>query len=295
MGGLTLPDMRVWRAAPLIAAVVMTACSPQSGEAVTSTTAALSGTTTAPTTTLPLVAGCPDEGEFTEGGEVGSLDHPGSDADIIGLITWTADEACETFTLTFETSEGAPATTPPSVGVRYLDVVPVIRLSLNTEATVITDQLVETPMVERLYVVRALDGGMFIDIHLAAPAQARFSVERSPAVLVLDLQPGIVDYPVSAAFSDHAVAVTPADGATANLPVEVSGYARTFESNVLIIATVGDEVVAEVFTTAADSLETWGEFRAELLVPTGDISLFVGEENQEQGGLEGVTISLTVQ
>ena len=275
--------------------LAVTACSPQTESVTTSTTTESSATSTAIATTLPLVAGCPENGEFTEGGHVDTIDQTSSDADTIGLISWTAEDACETFTISFETSEGAPATTPPSVDVNYIDDVPVIRLSLATDETVITDQLVETPMVDRLYVVTALDGGMFIDIHLATPAQARVTVESSPARLVLDLQPGIVDYPTPVAISDFMVVVIPAEAATESSPVSIGGYGRTFESNVLLIATSGDEVVAEDFTTSAGSEATWGEFSADIALPPGDISLFVGDENQEDGGLEGVTITLTVQ
>ena len=224
-----------------------------------------------------------------------TIEQTSSDSSMIGLISWEAEEACETFTVTFETSEGAPATTPPGVEVVYVDGAPVIRIALDTEQTVITDQLVETDLVERLYVVRALDGGMFIDLHLAAPAQAHVAVENSPARLVLDLQPGIVEYPTSAAISAIAVLVAPLDEAIVPADVEVEGYTRTFESNVMIIATSGDHVVAEENTTAADSVETWGEFRMSLTLPTGDVSLFVGDQSPEDGSLEGVTISLTVQ
>ena len=275
--------------------LAIAACSPQSGGTATSTTVESSASSTAATTTLPLVAGCPEDGGFTEGGAVRTIEQTSSDADTIGLITWTAEAACESFTVSFETSEGAPATTPPTVSVAYVDDVPVIRMALDADQTVITDQLVETPMVDRLFVVSALDGGKFIDFHLASPAQARLDIETSPARLILELQPGIVDYSAPAAISDFAVVVTPLDGSTETVPVSVAGYARTFESTVLLIATSGDEVVAEEFTTSADSLETWGEFSAELTLPFGDVSLFVGDENQEDGGLEGVTINLTVQ
>ena len=54
-------------------------------------------------------------------------------------------------------------------------------------------------------------------------------------------------------------------------------------------------LVAEMNTTAAGGLETWGEFRARIVLPPGEVSLFVGDENAEDGGLEGVTISLTVR
>ena len=89
--------------------------------------------------------------------------------------------------------------------------------------------------------------------------------------------------------------VTPLDTGVVTPTIEVTGYARTFESNVMIIATAGDQLVAEMNTTAAGGLETWGEFRARIVLPPGEVSLFVGDENAEDGGLEGVTISLTVR
>lgn len=286
--------MRAWRVIPIFV-LTLAACSPDTESVASSTTTQPSVTSTAPTTTVPLVAGCPENDQFTEGGHVATIDQPSSDADTIGLISWIAEESCETFTVSFETSEGAPATTPPDLSVAYIADLPVIRVSVATDETIITDQLVETPMVERLYVVRALEGGMFVDFHLASPAQTRITVESSPARLVLDLQPGIVDYPTPPVVSDFMVVVAPLDASATTSPVAIEGYGRTFESNVLLIATTGDEVVAEDFTTSADSEATWGEFRASMILPPGSISLFVGDENQEDGGLEGVTITLTVQ
>ena len=63
--------------------------------------------------------------------------------------------------------------------------------------------------------------------------------------------------------------VIPPEGSIVGGTVEVSGYARTFESNVLIIATAGDELVAETNVTAADSESTWGEFEATVELPLG--------------------------
>lgn len=244
---------------------------------------------------MPLVAGCPDEGEFVEGGVVGEVDYLGSDSTTVGLISWDGDEACETFRFTFTTSEGAPPTTPPSVRVVYLDDLPVIRLFVETDHTVITDQLVETALVDRLYVVRALEGGMFIDLHLASPAQARLRTTSSPAGMTLDLQPGIVGYPNAPFTSAIFVINSPIDGSTVDSPVDVSGYTRSFESNVVVIATEADQVIAEEVTTAADSVETWGEFKMEIDLPAGERSLFVGDVEAEDGGLDGWTFNLTVR
>lgn len=287
--------MRARIALGIVTIVAVAACSPVDTDSEPTTTRPEPVTTTAPTTTLPLVAGCPDEGEFVEDGTIASFDQDQSDSSVIGQISWRADEACETFTFSFVTSEGAPATTPPTVTAAYVEGVPVIRVTVDADQTIITDQLVETGLIDRLYVVRSLEGGSFIDLHLAAPAQARIHVDGSPARVTLDLQPGIVEYPIVATASDIVVVVTPLDTGVVTPTIEVTGYARTFESNVMIIATAGDQLVAEMNTTAAGGLETWGEFRARIVLPPGEVSLFVGDENAEDGGLEGVTISLTVR
>ena len=287
--------MRARIALGIVTIVAVAACSPVDTDSDPTTTRPEPVTTTAPTTTLPLVAGCPDEGEFVEDGTIASFDQDQSDSSVIGHISWRADEACETFTFSFVTSEGAPATTPPTVTAAYVEGAPVIRVTVDADQTIITDQLVETGLIDRLYVVRSLEGGSFIDLHLAAPAQARIRVDGSPARVTLDLQPGIVEYPTAATASDIVVVVTPLDTGVVTPTIEVTGYARTFESNVMIIATAGDQLVAEMNTTAAGGLETWGEFRARIVLPPGEVSLFVGDENAEDGGLEGVTISLTVR
>ena len=295
---LTIPVMRILVVQVVVTGLVVAACSnPITDPGPTSTQFETTPTTTiAPptTTTIPLVAGCPDEGEFVEDGFIAAIDQNQSDSRVIGQISWTADPACETFTFSFVTSEGAPATTPPTLTARYVDGAPIIRVAFDADETVVIDQLVETALIDRLYVVKTLNGGMFVDLHLAGPTQARIQTEGTPARVTLDLQPGIVEYPTAPAYSDLAVVVTPLDGGIVPTTVSVSGYVRTFESTVLIIATVGDQVVAETFTTASGGLVTWGEFQTDVVLSPGEVSLFVGDENAE-GGLEGVTINLTVR
>lgn len=287
--------MRARTAAAISILIVLAACSPSSDQGEASTTLPTTGTTVAPTTTQPLVAGCVGENGFVEDGPIAEVDQGRSDSTTISSISWQETESCETFTFSFVSSEGAPATTPPSVEATYVEGVPIVRLGLDVEDTVITDQLVETELVERLFVVRSLEGDMFVDLYLAAPAQAHVSVTDSPARVTLQLQPGIVEYRTKPAMSDLVVIASPLDGATVTPRVDLFGYSRTFESNVLLIATVGDEVVAEEFTTSADSTDTWGEFRATLVLPLGEVSVFVGDENPQDGRLEGIAIQLTVQ
>lgn len=283
----------MWRRSLPLLACLLIGCVPATSDSTAATTSTVPSPTTT-RTTVPLVPGCPDPGEFEEGGHVGRINQQLSDASTIGAISWDENDACETFTISFETSEGAPATTPPSVIVDYLDPAPIIRIRLDTDTTLITDQLVETALVDRLYVVRALDGGMFIDLHLGSPAQSRISIDTSPATFRIDLQPGIVDHPVGPAIAPLTVVIRPQQGGTASSPVEIVGYSRTFEANVMVIATAGGQVVARANTTAADYIDTWGEFRMEVEIPPGVVSMFVGDQSPEDGSLEGVTFSLSV-
>lgn len=280
----------------IVFAVVVAACAPATTPTTTVTPPSPTTTTAPPPTTTTTPAGtCPGEGPFSEGGRIAEVPQANSDATTLGRISWDTSEGCEIFTFAFETAQGAPATTPPTVQVGHLETFQILRIYLDVEATTITDQLVETPLVDQLFVVRSLDGGMFVDLHLASPAQARVEVSRSPASLTLYLQPGENPFSGTASVGDLVVVASPPSGAEVDQKVTVIGYSRTFEANVLFIATAGDEIVAETFTTAADWVETWGEFRTILDLPPGEISLFVGEESPRDGTLEGVTISLVVR
>lgn len=252
-------------------------------------------TTIASATTTPTLARCSDEFEFNEG-QIADLPQESSDSGTIGAISWETIEDCETFTIAFQTSEGAPATTPPSARVLHLESFQVLRVQLlSVAATVITDQLVETNLVDRIYVVRSLDDGMYIDLHLAAPAQARVETTDSPGRLILTLKPGLVPLEGFSTIGDRVVVTSPAAGVTVAPFLTVTGYGRTFEANVLLVATAGNDVVVERGTTAADWTETWGEFRSTISLPQGPVSLFVGESSAEDGALVGVTVRMTVR
>lgn len=274
-------------------AITVFACS---GTGIPATTNSSTTTTidAGPTTTVPAPVDCPGGGEFEEGGGIAEVEGELSDSSLLGSISWDVNDQCESFVFEFETSEGAPATSVPDIQIGHLDSFQVIRISLGINAAVLTDQLVETELVERLYVVRSLGGGIYVDLHLAAPAAARARVQSSPATLTLDLRPGFVDFVGTAETGDNVVVVSPTPGVELGTNTEVSGYARTFEANVLLIATQGDEVVVETSTTAADYIETWGEFRTELTLPAGEVSLFIGEASPEDGTLSGITVDLTV-
>lgn len=285
--------MRVRWTTILVLAGVAAACAPN-GTVATPAQESQTTTTEATTTTLPPVVECPGEGDFEEGGGIADIDGTGSDSHRLAGVSWEAGELCETFELRFETAEGAPATTVPTTDIDHLPSFQVVRIAMNLEATVLTDQIVETGLVDRLYVVRSLDGGMFVDLHLTEPAAVRASAESSPGRLVVDLRPGLVPFEGGSIVAENVVVVAPAPGASVAPQTTVTGYARTAEGNVVMTVTQDAAPVSETSTTAADYLETWGEFSLDAVLPPGDVSLFIGETSPEDGNLVGVTFDLTV-
>ncbi|HSJ82403.1 MAG TPA: Gmad2 immunoglobulin-like domain-containing protein [Acidimicrobiia bacterium] len=285
--------------------LLITACAVDGGVIdTTTTTTPPAATATSPTTstiappgTSEVEAGCPEDSGFVDAGRVLRLDQPTSDTTTIGLISWQAVEGCERFTIRFETTEGAPATTPPTIVLDFIETRQVLRIWTAADSTVVTDHLVETPLVDRMFVVRALAGGMFIDLHLKDPAQARAETTNSPASLTLEMQGGIQPFDSSAVYAGNTVLTDPQDGgkAAAGVPLEVKGYSRVFEATMHIVATVDGEMVAETSTTAAEWTETWGEFTSSIQLPPGDVSLFVGEQSPDDGEPTGVTIDVTVR
>jgi hypothetical protein len=253
-------------------------------------------TTSSPvTSTVPPVVECPGAGEFEEGSGIAVVDGEGSDSVSLGHISWEISDQCETFVFEFETAEGAPATTVPDVAVSHLESFQVIRLSLGVTSTVVSDQLVETALVDRLYVVRAFDGGMFVDLHLSAPAAARARVDASPARLTIDLRPGFVEFEGASVTGEQVVVVSPGTGASVDPVTRVMGYVRSEQPAIALTVTQEGAVVTETGTVAVETGGGgWGEFSHELGLPPGNISVQVGVASQDDDGPEQVTLDLAV-
>jgi hypothetical protein len=220
------------------------------------------------------------------------VDQPESDSSKVGLITWRANPGCEVVQIDFETAEGAPATTPPSVDIEYLDSLQVLRIAVSAVDTVITDQLVQTELVDRLYTITSLEGEMFVDLHLLQPTQARARITTSPARVFIELQRGPGEFLGHAALSDVAVLTDPWESAIVATNLEVTGYAMTPDDLVTIIATNNGTVAVEsTIETAAGS--TWAEFKTRIDIPTGETSLFVGQQSEDEPGLAGITVGIS--
>lgn len=273
--------------------LVLAGCVTDGAAVTTITTVSTTTTGDLSPSTLPPVVECPGIGDFAEGRGIADIDGTESDTRRLGRISWDTSDQCESFRFEFETSEAAPATSPPDVRVDHLESFQVIRISLDVDSTIITDQVVETNLVDRLYVVRSLTGELFVDLHLTSPAAVRVSSSSSPARLSVDLRPGFVPFSGEATVGENVVLTSPTPGAEVGPSAQLLGYARTFEASVLAVATQDGRVVGEADTIAADSLQTWGEYRLSVTLPPGPLTLFVGESNPADGSLDGITVDLT--
>lgn len=85
-------------------------------------------------------------------------------------------------------------------------------------------------------------------------------------------------------------------GTSDSYPLDVTGYARTFEGHVAAKLLRGDTVLADTFTTAGGGIETWGEFRMRFESgPRGALRLFVsGEDQEESPRARGLEVPLTL-
>lgn len=276
-----------------VAAVVLAACAtlPEASPSTTTSTAAT--TATAPSTTEPQspAAGCEGEASnFALDGPLGIVGVANADGQQISSITLEQRGDCERFEVSVSTNGGAPATRLPIAEVELIADSGILRIKFDGVVTssAITDSVLEGSLVERAYVVRSLDGSIFVDAHLSAAVAARTFTRQNPARVVVELQP--IDAP--AAEFPHVgglVIVTGPTSLSVEYPIVVTGYARTFEANVIarLFSESGSE--AEARTTAADYLQMWGEYRLEIADgPGGDVTIFVGEDSAKDGTPVGV-------
>ncbi|MGQ0847711.1 MAG: Gmad2 immunoglobulin-like domain-containing protein [Actinomycetota bacterium] len=278
--------------------MLLAACAP-AGEVTTTGGAApittLPPSTSSPTTvstTTSVPGGCGPGLPLVADGLVMEQVPASADAQQIGAITWQTDQSCERFTIELVTAEGAPATSAPAVEAEFLRAVGILRVTVAVEATVVTDQLVESGLVDRLFVARRADRSLFVDFHLSGVARARITVGASPGTVLIELEPGGSEYPATAAIADNVVVITPTAGPV-RAPLLVNGYSRNFEANNIARITQDGNVLAEEFTTGADWAETWGEFSLTIN-PTGSgtADLFVGEQSAQDGSDRGVVIPI---
>jgi hypothetical protein len=234
---------------------------------------------------------------FVPEGEVASFPGDGAAARKIGALRWAAHPGCERFAIDLARADGSPAMMIDGVRVEFLRHLGIVRVELpgGVQEADEKDMAADGPLFREAFVVRREDRGLNVDIHLARPALARVLLLSNPARVVVDLSPGGAEYPRTA-LRDTRVVVLEAPSDTSSYPIEVVGYARTFEANVIARLRQGGQIRAEEFTTATDWVDAWGMFRLTIARgPTGRVELFVGELSARDGTEEGLRIDLTMR
>lgn len=258
----------------------------------TSTSAVAGSTSSAPLDIPPCLAG--DQPFATDGALASGLANgQEGDAELVTGLRWKGYEGCERMVVELATAGGAPATEPGEVRAELLRDRGIVRLRLDdlVGSTAIADRVVERPLVDRVYVVRSLAGDLFIDIHLGSGVLARASVNRSPAEIVVDLQPGGSELESRPLVADTIVVASPT-GDRGQYPMVLEGYARTFEATVILRIRQGNRSDVEEVTSAADYLVTWGEYRFDIPNgPNGRVEIFVGEDSAQDGEERGVSFT----
>lgn len=182
------------------------------------------------------------------------------------------------------------------VGAEFLRDLGIVRIHLTSAtSTAVTDTVLNGRLAGPVYVVRAPDRSLYVDIHLWTPVFARALVLDAPGRVVVDVTPGGPPLPQPATRARNVVVLLPRSG-PATYPVHVFGYARTFEANVIAYVEHPGPPPAVVTTMAADWSETWGEF--SLVIPRGApgaATLFVGEHSAATGEPVGVRINLLLR
>jgi len=293
---------RMRRLRLLLATAILLAGCAAAGSGTTTTaatTVATPTTTTAPAGDLPpCLAG---DAEFGRSGVVAAFGDELDDAVQIASIRQEGYDGCERVAVDFLTGDGAPAATLGPTAADFRPEAGIVRITLPGEVTAsaIADLTFDGTSIRRAFVVRTRDGDLAVDLHLAAAAVVvvRSMGTRSPAQVFVDVKPdaeGIArtDPP---AIGDNVVVLSPGAGPI-TYPITITGYARTFEGNVVARLIAEDGTVAtEESTTAADWLDAWGEFALTLTDgPTGPVVLFVGEDSPEDGHEVGVRLDLEV-
>jgi hypothetical protein len=230
-------------------------------------------------------------------GTIGTFGDTAGEARSLAAIVMANAGGGQRVVLTFADAGGLPANTVGPGRVQLLRDLGVVRVWLPAEvdAGAMTQTFWAGDIASDAFLVRSIDGGCFVDVHLRVPAVARVWETALPAALVLDLRPGGDPIPERALRNSQVVLLAPRGG-PASYPLEIGGYARTFEGTVVLRMMQHGKSVRDTFTTATDYVYMWGEFRLVLPAgPSGPFELQAGQGNMETGAWEGVGVPIEVR
>jgi hypothetical protein len=246
--------------------------------ATTGSVATTSRTPGPPSTAIPVPPCLAGDEPFTSR-TTGIVGRPEGDAAAIAGLRWDDFEGCQRMVVSLATADQAPATRSGQVEVSVRSDLGVVRVDFGSEIerTAVADAVMDTSLVAGAFVVRDIEGELFLDLHIRTAVEVRAMTPGAPARVVVDLRPASGDDSESAVMGPLAVVITP-NQPEATYPLDVSGYARTPEAAVVIRLSVEGEQVVTLGATAADWLETWGAFSATIQDgPLGNGELLVGD------------------
>ena len=254
--------------------------------------------TAAPDPTTTAAGPLPScEGEFTSGGVLPPLGSAQGDGVHIAGVSHFHTGNCERLEVSLIASDGSPSSALPPAEVELMADAGLLRMSFDpaVQTPSITDASFSGGLFNSVYVVRGLNGRLFVDVHLSRSVEA--AAEAGPSRLTVILR-GADGYPSSRPSASSSMVVTsPAWRGNVSYPITVTGYARNFEANVIGFTTGPDGTAGPTYhTSSADYIQTWGEFR--LLIeegPAGPVTLSAGDYDAESGDFHGVLLPLTAR
>ncbi len=148
--------------------------------------------------------------------------------------------------------------------------------------------------LERFYVVRAPEGGLFVEIFSRREFSYQVTELKDPARLVVDFEPADTSpempMPVE---GGNTVLLEPRAGSGVADPLTVRGYSRNPEAiNSILLSCPGEGVIGRRAVRSNDWAATWGYFETTLDLPPfkGRCILRVGARSARDGSFEGVVV-----
>lgn len=236
---------------------------------------------------------------FVASGEVAVRDAEPGDAERIDALRWASYDGCERFVIDLVSETGAPAERAGVVTAEVLRDLGAVRVSLRDVESVdpdATDATFDGPLATGAFATWSADGRwVSVDVHMGEAAEAHVATLDEPARVVVDLRPGGGPVPEPAPRGARVVVLAPRPGA-ASYPLTVTGYARTFEANVVVRLEQNGEDVYDDFTTATAWADAWGHYTFTIdRGPRGPVVLHVGEHSARDGAWEGVAVELEMR
>ncbi len=217
----------------------------------------------------------------------------GWEADTVLAVRHGTHDGHERVVLDLGTGE-EPARKVPEWALESMPDRGLLRVTLpSVNHTAVSEGALGDALLEGFYVVRAPDGGMFVDVLGTKAFVYRVMELPDPARLVVDLRPDGASLDTPPAVGGDTVLIEPRAGDRIGDPLTVGGYSRNFEaSNTVILEDSEGRVLVRRTVTGNDWTATWGYFEATLDLPrfVGEGTLRVGAESARDGNFEGVEV-----